>query len=132
MDPYDITSPIYGGNRTNSNELWKECNDGHGRNISESDGALTECTISVDTYDDDNASDCAVNSSDRSSDRSVHFNDNIEIITPDNSWLQPCGCCYSMWDYIYNHYLSTPFLLYIILFLFIVIITGLLFFLFYK
>lgn len=132
MDPYDITSPIYGGNRTNSNEVWKECNDvwkecndGHGRNISESDGALSECTISDDT-------DCAVNGSDRSSDRSVHFNENIEIITLDNSWLQSCGCCYSMGDYIYNHYLSTPILLYIILFLCIVIITGFLYFLFYM
>ena len=137
MNSYDITSPIYEGNRSNSNETWKDCIDGPGRDISESDGALTDYTISLDTHDNDNEndneSDCAVNSSDRSSDRSVHFNENIEVFTHDNScWLQPCGCCYCIWDYIYNHLLSIPILLFIVLFLFIIITTGFLFFLFYN
>jgi hypothetical protein len=124
MDPYDITSPIYGGNRSISNELLKDLHDSHEPNIPENDRIFTDYTLSDDTYD----SNSGVNSKTRSSDRSVHFNEIIEVIQPDYSLCpQPCGCCYCICEYIYYHS-SVTILLSFTFFLCIIISTCYFFF----
>jgi hypothetical protein len=136
MDPYNESydSPLHCFNRMDSNESWKDYNDGY--KTQERDGGLSDCTITDGNYDDDNVSTCVVtngvrvsNSTDNSSERSVHFNEIIEIIPPENSyWFQSCICCSSIWKCIYNHLLSVPVLLSIIMILCILILAGFYFF----